>query len=58
MQAVELAIQIAMGLAKAVPVIKSDLQAVGKDTDVADKLRDALKAAKDAVDALEAAING
>lgn len=57
MEAIELAIQLITAVAKAYPVVKTDIQQMGKDSEPADKLRDALKAAKDALDALEAAVN-
>lgn len=57
MQALELAVQLATAIAKAYPVVKADITQVGKDTGEAQKLRDALKTAKDALDALSEAID-
>lgn len=57
MQALELIVQLATAIARSYPVVRADITQIGKDTSEAQKLRDALKAAKDALDAIAQAID-
>lgn len=56
MEALELAIQIVTAISKAYPVVKGDIERMSADDDTSAKLKDAIKAARDALDALDSAI--